>query len=163
MGTLLRVDPPGGCFASRDLDGDRRWRAQERLGHPRSPSTTRPLLPGQPEDDDPPRRRPSATQAIACTVGSSTGFPTPPCTFYVRIENEVHAASRGRQGTTTWTVARGQLGTTAATARHGRGTITALANDWYGGSAAWRRRRPNLKVTYKGKNCGTPPARRAPR
>jgi len=60
----------------------------------------------------------------------------------------------GGQGTTTWTVARHQLGTTAATHPNGA-TVTALANDWYATFSGLPAGAANLKVTYKGKNCGT--------
>ena len=60
----------------------------------------------------------------------------------------------GGQGTTTWTVARGQLGTAAATHANGA-TITALATDWYAGFTGLPLGAQNLKVTYKGENCGS--------
>ena len=60
----------------------------------------------------------------------------------------------GGQGTTTWTVV-------ARSARHGGGdatlsgaVVTALATDWYAGFSGVPAGAQNLKVTYKGKNCG---------
>ena len=116
MGTLLRVDPAGGCTAPRRVDDHRRRHPQERqrLGARRR---RHHLLPGEPEDDDAPDRRPPPAQTTI-TVASAAGFPTSG-TYYVRVDNEVMQVTGG-QGTTTWTVTRGQLGTTAGDARSGR-------------------------------------------
>jgi FtsP/CotA-like multicopper oxidase with cupredoxin domain len=147
MATLLRVDPPGGCFASptstnnvggvlfggtaSSLAGD------DTSYYMVNPRTT---------------TRPTATTAgqTSITVASATGFPSSG-SYYIRIDNEVLQVTGG-QGTTTWTVARGQLGTAAATHASGA-TITALANDWYAGFTGLPTGALNLKVTYKGKNC----------
>jgi hypothetical protein len=148
MGTLLRVDPPGGCFASAtsasivggvlkggtvgDLGVDD---AKYYMVNPRATTRTSATTVGQ----------------TTVTVASAAGFPTSG-NFYVRIDNEVLQVTAG-QGTTTWTVARGQLGTTAATHVNGA-TITALMTDWYAGFGGLPAGAQNLKVTYKGKNCG---------
>src|SRR5262249_8117530 len=97
MATLLRVDPPGGCFAASpatnlvggglgggsiaDLAGDdaRYYRVNPRTT-PRTSATT-------------------ATQTTI-TVASATGFPTSGA-YYVRLDNEVLQVTAG-QGTGTW-------------------------------------------------------------
>jgi hypothetical protein len=148
MGTLLRVDPPGGCFTTAAstaiLSGVLKSGSASALAvddanyYQVNPRTT---------------TRPTATTAVqpTITVASAAGFPTTPGS-YIRIDNEVMQVTAG-QGTTTWTVARGQLGTAAAT--HAAGAIiTALANDWYGSFSGVRAGSTNLRVTYKGKNCG---------
>jgi hypothetical protein len=147
MGTLLRVDPAGGCFATPSSTNN--------VGGVLKSGTAAALS----TDDGNyyqvnPRTtsRPTSTTAAATsiTVASATGFPTSG-SYYIRIDNEVLQVTGG-QGTTTWTVARGQLGTGAAT--HASGAIiTALANDWYGAFSGVRAGSTNLKVTYKGKNC----------
>jgi FtsP/CotA-like multicopper oxidase with cupredoxin domain len=149
MATLLRVDPPGGCFAWPTLTsivgGTLKSGTFAALGQDDSsyyqvnPKTT---------------TRTSATTAgqTSITVASAAGFPTSG-TYYVRIDNEVLAVTGG-QGTTTWTVTRGQLGTAAATHANGA-TVTALANDWYAGFSGVPAGATNLKVTYKGENCGS--------
>ena len=84
MGTLLRVDPPGGCFGSpTDVLVDRRH-AEVRLGR-RTRAVRRRLLPGQPEDDhaadrdyrgpavrSPSPRRPDSPRPASTTYGSTT-------------------------------------------------------------------------------------------
>jgi len=149
MATLLRVDPPGGCFAtatSTNLVGGvlksgtvADLRVDDAKYYAVNPRTT---------------TRTTATTAGQTSVGvaSATGFPASGA-FYVRIDNEVLQVTGG-QGTTTWTVARGQLGTAAAAHATGA-TVTALATDWYAGFAAVPGGAENLKVTYKGKNCGS--------
>jgi FtsP/CotA-like multicopper oxidase with cupredoxin domain len=149
MATLLRVDPPGGCFASSTstniVGGVLKGGTAADLGvddtryymvNPRTTTQT------------------AATTAAQTTipVGSSAGFPTSG-TYYVRIDNEVLQVTGG-QGTTTWTVLRGQLGTAAAAHANGA-TITALATDWYAGFTGLPVGAQNLKVTYKGENCGS--------
>src|SRR5215468_657824 len=149
MATLLRVDPPGGCFATStstnlvggvlgggsvaDLAGDdtRYLRV--------NPRTT---------------TRTSATTNLqtTITVASAAGFPTSGL-FYIRMDNEVLQVTGG-QGTTTWTVARGQLNTPAVAHLNGA-TVSALATDWYAGFTAVPAGSRNLKVTYKGENCGS--------
>jgi hypothetical protein len=148
MATLLRVDPSGGCFAAPSssnlvggvlLGGTVADLAADDLKYYMvNPRTT---------------TRTSSTTATqtSITVASATGFPASGA-FYVRIDNEVVQVTGG-QGTTTWTVARGQLGTTAATHLSGA-VITALVTDWYGSSTGVPAGAENLKVTYKGKNCG---------
>jgi FtsP/CotA-like multicopper oxidase with cupredoxin domain len=147
MATLLRVDPPGGCFASPTSSnlvgavlmsgGVGNLGVDDTNSYVVSPRTT---------------TRPTATTAgqTSITVASAAGFPTAG-SYYIRIDNEVLQVTGG-QGTTTWTVTRGQLGTTAATHASGA-TITALANDWYAGFTGVPAGAQNLKVTYKGKNC----------
>ena len=149
MATLLRVDPPGGC-----------------TGYPTSGALVGGVLKGGSVADlgaDDTRyymvnprttTRPTATTATqnSITVASAAGFPTSG-TFHVRIDNEVLLVTGG-QGTTTWTVARAQLGTVAATHLSGA-TVTALASDWYAAFTGVPAGAQNLKVTYKGKNCGS--------
>ena len=154
MGTLLRVDPPGGCFASAAsasiVNGVLKSGSVSALGvddgtyYQVNPKTT---------------TRTSVTLTSGATtmaVTSSTGFPTTgPFPFYVRVESEVLRVNA--VAGTNWTVVRGQLGTAAAT--HSTSTagrlVTALANDWYGGFTGVANGAANLKVTYKGKNCAT--------
>ena len=149
MGTLLRVDPPGGCFAMASstnivggtlksgsvsaLSGD------DTTYYQVNPKTTT-------------RTSASTAAQTSMTVASAAGFPAAG-SYYVRIDNEVLNVTAG-QGTGTWTVTRGQLGTAAATHANGA-TITALANDWYGGFTGIAPGSTNLRVTYKGKNCAT--------
>jgi len=126
-GTLLRVDPFGGCtgFAgSTNLAGGTlksgsvtALAADDTTYYQVNPKTT---------------TRPTSTTAAATslTVASAAGFPLAG-TSYVRIDNEVLGVTGG-QGTTTWTVTRGQLGTAAAT-HAANATVTALATDWYAG------------------------------
>jgi hypothetical protein len=147
MGTLLRVDPPGGCFASPALttivggalnSGTFSALAVDDTSYYAvNPKTT---------------TRPTATTAgqTTITVASAAGFPTSGA-YYIRIDNEVLQVTGG-QGTTSWTVARGQLGSTAA-GHVVNATISALANDWYAGFTGVAAGSQNLKVTYKGKNC----------
>ena len=149
MATLLRVDPPGGCFAvpgsaspagsvlksgtAADLAADdTRYYAV----NPRS--TTRPTA--------------TTADQTTVTVASATGFPASG-SYYVRIDDEVLQVTGG-QGTTTWTASRGQLGTTAATHASGA-AVTALATDFTGGFTGLPSGALNLKVTYKGANCAT--------
>ncbi|HEY3717866.1 MAG TPA: multicopper oxidase domain-containing protein [Jatrophihabitantaceae bacterium] len=148
MGTLLRVDPPGGCFAKPSatniVGGTLKSGAVSALSaddanyYQINPRTT---------------TRPNATTAVqgSITVASAAGFPTAPG-YYIRIDNEVMQVTAGA-GTTTWTVARGQLGTSPPATHASGATITALANDWYGGFSGLPAGAQNLKVTYKGKNC----------
>jgi hypothetical protein len=147
MGTLLRVDPAGGCFASPSstaiVSGNLKsgsvtaLAADDSTYYQINPKTT---------------TRPTATTLgqTAITVASASGFPTSG-SYYIRIDSEVLQVTGG-QGTTTWTVARGQLGTAAAAHAVGA-TITALANDWYGSFTGVKAGSANLKVTYRGKNC----------
>jgi len=147
MGTLLRVDPPGGCFgvpsSTAIVGGTLKSGSVTALGlddttyYQVNPKTT---------------TRPTATTAgqTTITVASAAGFPASG-TFYVRIDSEVMAVTGG-QGTTTWTVLRGQLGTAAAT--HAAGAaVSGLATDWYAGFTTVPAGAANLQVTYKGRNC----------
>jgi FtsP/CotA-like multicopper oxidase with cupredoxin domain len=147
MATLLRVDPPGGCFAGPTgttivggvLKGGTfaALAVDDAAYYQVNPKTT---------------TRPTTTSIgqTTITVASAAGFPTSG-TYYIRIDNEVMQVTGG-QGTTTWTVLRGQLGTAPAT--HAlNATVTALANDWYAGFTGVPTGASNLKVTYKGKNC----------
>ncbi len=148
MGTLLRVDPAGGCFASATsaaiVGGTLKSGSVTALGlddttyyqvNPKTTTRTSTTTAGQ----------------TTITVASAAGFPTAG-SYYVRIDNEVMSVTGG-QGTTTWTVLRGQLGSAAATHAAGA-TVTALANDWYAGFSGVPVGAQNLKVTYKGQNCG---------
>jgi hypothetical protein len=150
MGTLLRVDPPGGCFTtafSTAIVG----------GVLKSGSVSALAVGGTDTNyyQVNPRTttRPTATTAAqpSITVASAAGFPTSG-NYYIRIDNEVMQVTGG-QGTTTWTVARGQLGTAAATHLSGA-VVAALANDWYGSFSGVKAGSTNLKVIYQGKNCG---------
>jgi len=147
MATLLRVDPPGGCFgapsATAILGGTLKSGAAAALAtddasyyqvNPKTTTTTASM---------------NAT-VTTLHVASAAGFPASG-NYYVRIANEVMQVTGG-QGTTTWTVVRGRLGTAGATHASGA-TVTALANDWYAGFSGVPAGSANLKVTYKGKNC----------
>ena len=148
MGTLLRVDPPGGCFgfaaSTAILGGTLKSGSVTALGA--ADSTYYQIKPRT-------TTRPTATTAgqATITVASAAGFP-PSGTYYVRIDNEVLAVTAG-QGTTTWTVTRGQLGTAAASHLSGA-VVSALATDWYGAFSGVPAGSQNLKITYRGKNCG---------
>jgi hypothetical protein len=148
MGTLLRVDPPGGCFATAAstviASGTLNGGAVSALAvddanyYQVNPRATTLSGTGT-----------NASQTTL-TVASATGFPASG-PYYVRIGNEVVQVTS--QGTATWTVVRGQLGTAAAT--HPGGTaVTALSNDWYGSFGSVPAGSTNLRVSYKGKNCG---------
>src|SRR6516165_1359472 len=147
MATLLRVDPPGGCFgaatATAIVGGTlmggtfAALTADDTTYYQVNPKTT---------------TSPTATTAgqATITVASAAGFPASG-DYYIRIGSEVLRVTGG-QGTTTWTVARHQLGTTAATHPNGS-VVTALADDWYATFSGLPAGAANLKVTYKGKNC----------
>src|SRR5262252_8927183 len=147
MATLLRVDPPGGCFGSPTataiVGGTLKSGAVGALAtddstyyqvNPKTTTTT------------------AAVNGAVTTlhVASAAGFPASG-NYYIRIANEVMQVTGG-QGTTTWTVVRARLGTQGATHANGA-TVTALANDWYAGFSGVPAGSANLKVTYKGKNC----------
>ena len=147
MGTLLRVDPPGGCFGAPAsaviVGGSLKGGSASALAlddnvyyqvNPRT--TTRTLA--------------TTVAQTSITVASAAGFPASG-TYYVRIDNEVMAVTGG-QGTTTWTVSRAQLGTAAASHLSGA-VVSGLATDWYAGFAGVPAGAQNLKVTYKGRNC----------
>lgn len=151
MATLLRVDPPGGCFtfptSTTLVGGALKSGTFTALGvddgnyYQVNPKTT---------------TRTGSTTFTATTttlpVASNAGFPVPP--YYVRIANEVlRVTARSGTGGLTWTVVRGQLGTAAAS-HPTNATVTALATDWYAGFSGLPADPQNLKVTYKGKNCG---------
>jgi FtsP/CotA-like multicopper oxidase with cupredoxin domain len=151
MGTLLRVDPQGGCFAyptSTALPGGvLKSGAYSALGaddgsfYQVNPKTTTRTGTGN-----------LSSGATTMTVASAAGFPATG-TYYVRVDNEVMQVTGG-QGTTSWTVVRGRLGTSAATHASGA-TVTALATDWYAGFTGVVAGSQNLTVTYKGANCAT--------
>ena len=148
MGTLLRVDPAGGCFGSPTssslIGGTLKSGSVAALGqsddvyYQINPKTT---------------TRPTATTAgqLSVTVASAAGFPSTG-QYYVRIDNEILLVTGG-QGTTTWTVSRGQLGTAAASHLSGA-VVTALATDWYAAFGGVPAGSTNLKVIYEGRNCG---------
>jgi FtsP/CotA-like multicopper oxidase with cupredoxin domain len=147
MGTLLRVDPPGGCTAyptSTSIIGGAlktgtfaNLAADDSSYYQVKPKTT---------------TRPTSTNATqtTITVASAAGFP-PSGQYFIRIDNEVMRVTGG-QGTTTWTVTRGQLGTVAAT-HATNATVSGLATDWYATFGGVPVGAQNLKVAYKGKNC----------
>lgn len=149
MGTLLRIDPSGGCLTSPTSGGlvgavlksgsMSALAADDASTYQVNPRTTT-------------RTSATTTTQTSITVASATGFPAAG-TFYVRIDNEVMQVTGG-QGTTTWTVARHALGTAAATHLNGA-AVTALATDWYAGFSGVATGSANLKVTYKGRNCGS--------
>jgi hypothetical protein len=155
MGTLLRVDPPGGCFAAPASTaipgGTLKGGSASALAvddtsyyqvNPKTTTNTNALSG-------------SGTTATM-NVSSSSGFPTsglPTSPFYVRIDNEVlRVNSVSPTNANAWNVTRGQLGTATASHTVSR-TVTALANDWYAGFSGLPAGSQNLKVTYKGKNC----------
>jgi hypothetical protein len=149
MGTLLRVDPPGGCFASASstniVGGTLKSGSPSALAaadtayyqvNPKATTLTSSRTAGQ----------------TTLLVASAAGFPGPGNNYYIRVDSEVMQVTGG-QGSTTWTVLRGQLGTSAA-AHANAAPVTALANDWYAGFTGVQAGSQNLKVTYQGKNCG---------
>ena len=123
MATLLRVDPPGGCFAfaasTAIVGGALKSGTVAALGvddttyYQVNPKTTT-----RPTGDAPPGRRRSRSPRRPASP--------PPGTYYVRIDNEVLQVTGG-QGTTTWTVTRGQLGTRRRATSSGA-VVTALAD-----------------------------------
>ena len=150
MGTLLRVDPAGGCFTfptSTTLVG----------GALKSGSVTALAV----DDSTYYQVNPKTTTR---TIGDDRragddhrclGYGLPGLGQLLRPDRQRGACrSPAGQGTTTWTVSRGQLGTAAATHANGA-TISALANDWYAAFSGVVSGSKNLKVTYKGKNCAT--------
>jgi Multicopper oxidase len=149
MATLLRVDPRGGCSAvpvsSTIVGGTLKsgtfsaLAADDSTYYQVNPKTT---------------TRPTATNTTqtSITVASAAGFPTTG-NYYIRIDSEVMQVTGG-QGTTTWTVTRHALGSSTATHATGA-TVSALANDWYAGFTGVPAGSQNLKLQYKGKNCGS--------
>jgi hypothetical protein len=149
MGTLLRIDPAGGCFgfpsSSAIVGGVLKSGSVTAMGaadgtyYQVNPKTT---------------TRPSATTIgqTTITVASAAGFPSAGA-FYIRIDNEILRVTGG-QGTTTWTVVRGQLGTAAAS-HLTNVTVTALATDVYAGFSGVVAGSQNFKITYQGENCGS--------
>jgi hypothetical protein len=151
MGTLLRVDPPGGCFASPTG-------ATVAGGVLRTGSYTSLMASDNTYLQVNPKTttRPTATTAGATsiTVASAAGFPTAATVanpYYVRIDNEVLAVTGGA-GTTTWTVQRGQLGTVAST-HPVSAVVTALTTSWYAAFSGLPAGAGSLKVTYEGESC----------
>ncbi|HET6989017.1 MAG TPA: multicopper oxidase domain-containing protein [Kribbella sp.] len=148
MGTLLRVDPAGGCFGSPT--------SSSLIGGTLKSGSVAAL--GQSDDvyyqiNPKSTTRPTATTVgqTSITVASAAGFPTTG-QYYVRIDNEILLVTGG-QGTTTWTVSRGQLGTVAAAHLSGA-AVSALATDWYAAFGGVPAGSTNLKVIYEGRNCG---------
>jgi len=148
MGTLLRVDPAGGCSAfpsaTTTVSGTVKSGAYSALGandlsyyqvNPKMTKLSASMSSG----------------ATALSVTSASGFPSSG-SYYIQIQSEVMQVTGG-QGTTSWTVSRGQLGTSAAS--HGsNATVTALADDWYATFTGIAPGAQNFMLTYKGKNCG---------
>jgi hypothetical protein len=149
MGTLLRIDPPGGCFAASGTTS---------IGNGALGSGSVSALAATDSSFykvNAKTTTTSAAQALgAGTLGvaSAAGLPAAG-SFYVRVGNEVERVTAG-QGTTTWTVARGQLGTTAA-AHPSAATVTGLSTDWYAGFSGVPASPRNLRVTYAGRSCAT--------
>jgi hypothetical protein len=152
MGTLLRVDPAGGCFTapgSTKLVG-----AKLKSGKVGDLAADEPTPAFYQVNPVTTTRKTATTdsQTTGFTVASAGGFPSSG-TFYARIDAEVVQVTGG-QGTTSWTVARGQLGTAAAAHLSGA-VVSALATDWYAGFSGVTAGSSNLRVTYKGANCAT--------
>ncbi len=147
MGTLLRVDPAGGCFtfpaASAIVGGVLKSGSVTALAvndtnyYQINPKTTTLTA-----------ARTNAQTTLA--VSSAAGFPAAG-SYFVRVDNEVMQVTGG-QGTTTWTVTRAQLGTAAA-AHASAAVVSALANDWYASFSSVKAGAANLRVTYRGMNC----------
>jgi hypothetical protein len=147
MGTLLRVDPAGGCFgfaSSATLVG--------------AVLKTGPVSSMSVSDNTAYQVKPktttltSARSAVQTTmpIASAASFPTTGA-YYIRVDSEVMQVTGG-QGTSTWTVVRGQLGTAAASHANSA-TVSALATDWYAGFTGVAAGSQNLKITYEGRNC----------
>jgi hypothetical protein len=147
MGTLLRVDPAGGCFgfaASATLVG-----ATLKTGAVSSMSVSdNTAYQVKPKTTTLTSARSAAQTTLP--IASASGFPTAGA-YYVRVDNEVMQVTGG-QGTSTWTVARAQLGTLAANHAN-NATVSALATDWYAGFTGVAGGSQNLKITYEGRNC----------
>jgi hypothetical protein len=151
MGTLLRVDPLGGCTgaaSSATIVGGT-LKSGTVAGLSASDTTYYQVNPKT-------TTRTGTTTFTAATttlpVASNAGFP--PAPYYVRVDNEVlQVTSQTGTGGLTWSVIRGQLGTAAA-GHATNATITGLATDWYAGFTGVPTGSQNLKVTYQGKNCG---------
>src|SRR5262249_36418045 len=147
MGTLLRVDPSGGCSAtvsSTALVGATlksgsvtALAAADGSYYQVNPKTTT-------------RTSPTTIGQTSITVASAAGFP-PSGSYYVRIDNEATAGAGGR-GPPRGPVARGRLDRGGASHASGA-TVSALATDWYGGFTGVKSGSSNLRVTYAGKNC----------
>jgi hypothetical protein len=149
MGTLLRVDPAGGCSTAPS--------ATNLVGAVLKSGSVTALAVNDttyyqinPKTTTLTSARTASQTTLA--VASASGFP-PSGTYYVRVDNEVMQVT-GAQGTTTWTVVRGQLGTAAATHLSGA-AVTALANDWYATFSGVTAGSSGLNVSYTGKNCGS--------
>jgi hypothetical protein len=151
MGTLLRVDPQGGCFTSgvgtTIVSGVAKsgtgtaLSADDATYYQVNPkTTTRTTATAN-----------AAGTTVNFTVASAAGFQATNG-FYIRVDNEVMQVTAGA-GTTNWTVLRGALGSTTSSHLSGA-TVTSLANDWYATFTGVLSGSSNLKVTYKGKNCG---------
>jgi FtsP/CotA-like multicopper oxidase with cupredoxin domain len=148
MGTLLRVDPPGGCVAAPTssaivggtlVSGNvSALAAADGSYYQVGPKTTN-------------KTGAMSSGATTMTVSSASGFPATG-QYYVRVQNEVMRVTGG-QGTTSWTVARAQLGTTAA-AHNGTLPVSALATDWTATFSGLPAGAKNLTLRYTGRNCG---------
>ena len=147
MGTLLRVDPPGGCFGSAT-------QATIVGGTLKSGSATALAADDANYYQVNPKTTTSTTGTnttqTTITVASAAGFPTSG-SYHVRVDGEVMQVTSGF-GTTTWTVTRHALGTAATTHASGA-VVSGLATDWYAGFSGLPAGAQNVKVTYKGKNC----------
>jgi FtsP/CotA-like multicopper oxidase with cupredoxin domain len=154
MATLLRIDPRGGCTgyptATTLVGAQLKSGSYTALGaddgtsYQVNPKTTT-------------LRAGVNSTVTSLPVTSASGFPpSDPSTadnHYVKVDNEIMQVTGG-QGTTTWTVSRHALGTSAA-AHSINATVSALATDWYAGFSGVPAGSLNLKLTYKGKNCGS--------
>jgi FtsP/CotA-like multicopper oxidase with cupredoxin domain len=127
MGTLLRVDPAGGCFGSAAsttiVNGVLKSGSPSALAsddanyYQVNPKTTTVT----------PQASTSLTAATSATattisVASKAGFPAN--NFPIQIQNELLQVT-GNPTATTWTVQRGQFGSTGAT--HANGSAVSLA------------------------------------
>ena len=151
MGTLLRVDPPGGCFSAPGsatiVQGALKSGSVGALA-----TADTSYYQVNPKATTRTGGTTMSTTATTMTVASASGFPTT-TGYYVRVGSEVMQVTGGA-GTTTWSVARHTLGTTATTHASGQ-PVTALANDWYAEFTGVQAGSSNLTVTYTGRNCGS--------
>jgi FtsP/CotA-like multicopper oxidase with cupredoxin domain len=147
MGTLLRVDPPGGCFTVA---------ASTSIGNGTLQSGAVGALAAADNSFYKVNAKTTTSSsaqtsgATTLNVSSAAGFPTAG-NYYVRVGTEVERVTGG-QGTTSWTVVRHTLGTNAAAHASGA-TVTSLSTDWYAGFTGVPAGAANLKVTYAGRNC----------
>jgi FtsP/CotA-like multicopper oxidase with cupredoxin domain len=137
MGTLLRIDPPGGCSVaatSTTLVGGKlkggnanSLAASDNSYYQVNPTTTTVSL-GINTNASPTTTLSNAVTSAgqsSILVASNTGFPATP---YIRIDNEVmRITAKGAPSSRTWTVSRGQLGSTATTHSSGAGVAYVIA------------------------------------